>query len=507
MFRDYHFGLIVGLIAVLTNLFVVMGFSFLSPYTMGTQIRENIIALRMNSIKTAILLDIISFLLPSIVIMYYCTPIAKALQNNQFTDKLKVRLLNTPIFVSIASGVGWTFGVFSSLTLYIVSGNLDFDSYKNMFIRNVFMAVNAYLFCFVFIYYSLDYIIKKRYIPKVFQDNTLSTYSGVYKLSIPVRFFILFIATTVFPLALSHVVAVSSMLDTNNIQSLIVYHITIFFGLASSLYLVYLYSLSFKHPILELKSITDKVRNEDYLSVVKIQTVDEIGYLGESVNLMVKSLQEKDFIKDTFGRMVDPRIRDHLLKGNINLGGELVEATILFSDIRGFTSLSEKMKPEDVVRYLNEYFEKMSECIVSEGGVINKYMGDAIMALFGIPIHNKDHAKLAIQAGLKMRKERDKLSQWFVSNHLPELKTGIGIHTGVILAGNIGSSSRMEYTVIGDSVNVASRLESMCKETKKDFLISGTTYQKVKDYDFPLEFLDEKNIRGKEERIQIYYAV
>ena len=155
------------------------------------------------------------------------------------------------------------------------------------------------------------------------------------------------------------------------------------------------------------------------------------------------------------------------MKKDISLGGETREVTVLFCDIRSFTSMSEKMAAADVVSLLNKYFTALGECITKHHGIINKYIGDAIMAIFGAPVESKTHAQDAFLAALEMREALKKINEENASKYktenLPEIHFGIGIHTGNVFAGTIGASNRMEYTVIGDTVNTASRIESLCK--------------------------------------------
>ncbi|MCP5497920.1 MAG: adenylate/guanylate cyclase domain-containing protein [Leptospiraceae bacterium] len=265
-----------------------------------------------------------------------------------------------------------------------------------------------------------------------------------------------------------------------------------------------LLSKAYSIPIKEMQLITQNVSEGKLDLSIQVKSNDEIGFLGEKINEMTESLREKEFIKDTFGKVVDPIVRDHLLKGNVNLGGEIKVATILFSDIRSFTSLSENMNPGKVVELLNIYFDRMSHCITKEGGLVNKYIGDAILAIFGVPVALQNHAEAAMRAGLMMREERNLLNKELIQMGFPSLHTGIGIHTGEVLSGNIGSKSRMEYTVIGDSVNIASRLEGLCKETGKDLLISGQTESKLSK-GFTINFLNKVAIRGKLQEIDVFY--
>jgi adenylate cyclase len=210
---------------------------------------------------------------------------------------------------------------------------------------------------------------------------------------------------------------------------------------------------------------------------------------------------------DTFGKVVTPEIRNWLLQGNTNLGGETVCATILFCDIRGFTTLSEQINPKQVVSLLNKYFSRMEQCIVKHNGIINKYIGDAIMAIFGVPLANQNQAIDAYKCCLDMRKTLAELNKELKAENMPQLNFGIGLHTGNVLAGNIGSTSRMEYTVIGDTVNVASRIESLCKEYNCDLLVSETTVESIVTCggSLPqLESMGETPIRGRKTTISIY---
>ncbi|MBA7536364.1 Adenylate cyclase 1 [subsurface metagenome] len=165
--------------------------------------------------------------------------------------------------------------------------------------------------------------------------------------------------------------------------------------------------------------------------------------------------------------------------------------------------MSEKNSPQIVVHLLNQFFEQMSNCIEKEGGLVNKYIGDAILAVFGAPIELKNHADAAIRAAFAMLEERDRLNKRLESQGYPVIRSGIGIHSGEVLAGNIGSQKRMEYTVIGDVVNVAARVEKLCKHTRRDLLITEATIKKlIENYD--LKALSKASVRGKSESIVLY---
>ncbi|HOD42828.1 MAG TPA: adenylate/guanylate cyclase domain-containing protein, partial [Candidatus Wallbacteria bacterium] len=236
---------------------------------------------------------------------------------------------------------------------------------------------------------------------------------------------------------------------------------------------------------------------------------DEIGTLKHNFNVMVESLAERERLRETFGKFVSIEIAKHLMASNkIDLGGEDIEATILFSDIRNFTAMSEKMSAREVVDFLNEYFSFITEPIMQNRGVINKFIGDAVMALYIPHLGSADHVSDAVKSAVGMR---EKLRQFNEMKKRPvDVNFGIGIHTGVLVAGNIGTSARLEYTVIGDTVNVASRIESENKTFKSDILISEETYLKLdgelkKAHSF--EKCEPVSVKGKQKPLILYKIV
>ena len=224
-----------------------------------------------------------------------------------------------------------------------------------------------------------------------------------------------------------------------------------------------------------------RVEQLDYVHVEPVHTGDELEDLASGFNTMVDGLKERDNLRTTFGKYMTSSVMDHLLSGKVSLGGESLTVTILFTDIRSFTSISEKMDPQQLVGLLNEYFTEMVGIVMQENGVVDKYIGDAIMAVFGAPVPRPDDAVNAVRAAVQMRRALQKLNHVLVARGLNALRTGIGIHTGSVVAGNIGSEQRMEYTVIGDAVNLASRLETNTKELGVNVLISEDTYALTKD--------------------------
>ncbi len=235
-----------------------------------------------------------------------------------------------------------------------------------------------------------------------------------------------------------------------------------------------------------------------------IQNLDTMGALTGHFNNMVEGLREREKIRQVFGRYVATQVADEILSGRIELGGEQRTATVLFTDIRGFTSISEKMEPTEVVAFLNTYFEHMVHCVIENGGVLDKFIGDAIMALFGVPVGKtiEEDAQAAACCAIAMRSALRKLNAEREALGEPPIEMGIGIHTGTLVVGNIGTKERTEYTVVGDAVNLASRLETMTKTLGQPVLISESTAELLSDMD--LTELGAYEIRGRVEPVRLF---
>ncbi len=261
-------------------------------------------------------------------------------------------------------------------------------------------------------------------------------------------------------------------------------------------------------PVRALAFAARRIGKGELETSVDIKTGDELEELGGAFNEMVKGLKEREFIKTTFERYVSKTVASELIKNPemVRLGGTKKELTVMFSDIGGFTTLSETLSPEEVVKHLNEYFEGMSSSILEFDGTINQFQGDAIVAFWGAPVPQENHAMFACLAALRCREFLKNLQHKWVSQGLPERTFRFGINTGEMVVGNIGSSSRFEYTVIGDEVNLASRLEGANKIYGTQILISDTTYELAKDEIIGRE-IDIIRVVGKTEPVRIYELV
>jgi len=242
------------------------------------------------------------------------------------------------------------------------------------------------------------------------------------------------------------------------------------------------------------------------LSLNSISDVEDENKVCGALVVM-EDISDKKRLKSTMYRYMTQELAEELLKlDDAKLGGDRKEVTILFSDIRGYTTLTENMEAEEVVRMLNEYFESMVEAVFKHKGTLDKYIGDAIMAVFGSPLPLAEHAVMAVQTALEMRDRLIELNKLRQSTNLCAIKIGIGINSDTVISGNIGSSKRMEFTAIGDGVNLGSRLESVSKQYGCDIIISDNTYKICQNSVWARE-LDYIRVKGRNEPVAIYELI
>jgi adenylate cyclase len=256
-------------------------------------------------------------------------------------------------------------------------------------------------------------------------------------------------------------------------------------------------------PIRELEGSMSRVEAGDLDATTPVSSDDELGRLAASFNRMVDGLRREAFIRDLFGQYVTPELANVAISQRGRLDGQLVTSTILFSDIRDFTGVSEALPASNLIDMLNRYFDKMSALIVDHGGLVNKFGGDSILAIFGSPLNpNPDHAARAVRTALSMTKELAKFNREQASAWLPEIMIGVGIATGDVVAGNVGSARKLEYTIIGDAVNVASRLQAMTKDVGYPILANAETARAASH---AARFVDvgDANVRGRVRKTRV----
>jgi adenylate cyclase len=255
-------------------------------------------------------------------------------------------------------------------------------------------------------------------------------------------------------------------------------------------------------PIVRLMEATRTVAGGDFSVELPVTTRDELGTLTAAFNDMARSLREKEMIKRAFSRYVAREVVDEILKDpeQLNVTGERREVTVLFCDIRGFTATAEALSPEAVVELLNAFYDLMIETTFKHDGTLDKFLGDGVMAVFGAPLYRPDHALMAARTALAMQAAIRELSARRVAAGQSPLAVGIGLNAGEVIAGTIGSDARMEYTVVGDSVNLAARLESCAGPGQ--ILVSAETYARL-DGAVRGRPLGRFNVKGRDEAVAV----
>ncbi|MDQ7057864.1 MAG: adenylate/guanylate cyclase domain-containing protein [Ghiorsea sp.] len=232
-------------------------------------------------------------------------------------------------------------------------------------------------------------------------------------------------------------------------------------------------------PIKQLTDCAERVQKGDFEGRVSVDRADEVGVLSQAFNHMLEGLEERDRVSSLLGKVVSPEIASELLEKGVELGGEEKEVTVLFSDIRDFTTLCEGQSATAVLSLLNAYLTEMSMIVEQHEGVVDKYIGDALMALFGAPIASDKSTTQAVRAGLAMLDGLKRVNQLFLQQGVSQVDIGIGINTDTVVVGNMGSKNRLNYTVIGDGVNLSSRLEGLTKFYGVKILVNETTRKRT----------------------------
>ena len=264
-----------------------------------------------------------------------------------------------------------------------------------------------------------------------------------------------------------------------------------------SLELTILLSRSVLGPLADLKRATDAIAEGDFEVAVPVTTADEIGELAASFNQMVDGLRERERIRQAFGTYLDQDVAEHILSDGFSERGELVEVSILFCDVKDFTSFAESAEAKEVVACLNALFEVVVPVISSEGGHVDKFEGDGLMAVFGAPELVPDHADRALRAAFEI----DRLVNY--EGEGGRFRVGLGLNTGKVVAGSIGGGGRLNFSVIGDAVNVAARVEAETRETGDNLLLTEATYERLHG-DYELVSRGERELKGIERPVRLF---
>ncbi|MFH1488156.1 MAG: adenylate/guanylate cyclase domain-containing protein [Pseudomonadota bacterium] len=457
----------------------------------------------------------LSFGLPIILTVIYETPVRQFL-NLAYREKtisaaldLKARrrLLNEPFFLIALDFCIWMIAAaFYPCIFYI------FDAGREIIYRTFVINLFTGLITVTVAFFVFEHVLQKRVIPFLFPKGGLYTTPRTLHIRIRTRLIALLFACNIIPFIAIvntawsiHHSSINSEQSINQLYSAILISALIFIGVG--IWVTILVSGNLTNPLHEIVEVLRSVQKGQYGSRVRVTSNDEIGYTGDVINEMNEGLEERELIKDVFGKYVAKEVRDEVLSGRIPLDGEKKEVTILFSDLRDFTPMTETHDPKLIIRIMNAYFKQMAEAIQLNGGLVLQFIGDEIYAVFGAPIFQPDHPANAFRAGLEMRSRLIDLNKEFEKKAWPNLRHGIGIHTGEALAANIGSPDRLSYLLVGDSVNLASRLQSLTKEVGAEMILSAKTYSRLSDTERSAAQMTQMPailLKGKKDPIDVY---
>ena len=448
----------------------------------------------------------------------WVAPINRATQGHPLSEReaalVRRRALLFPYVLAGVSFAGWVVaGLVWGFGMPLMMGR---DVSLSDGVRIVFgITVLAGSVTTAFVFFVSERIWRTRLL-LLFPEGDLSAVPRVPRLAVRVRLLAIFLLTAVVPLAVLGIVAYARGLDlldadpatargiVSGLRTTVLFFVAV--GVVVAVGLALFAANSVATPLKDVETAMAQVERGDLDGHCPVVSTDEIGAVAEGFNRMLHGLREREMVKETFGKYVTPEIRDEILAGRISGEGELKEVTVLFADIRDFTPWVEATAPRDVVRDLNEYFTEMAEAIRAQRGLVLQFIGDEIEAVFGAPIASRDHAAMAVRAALDMRA---RLRAWNARREAAgklALRHGIGIHTGTVLAGNIGGAERLSYALVGDPVNLASRIQGLTKDFKVDILISEATRKSI-DPAVPVEELPAVRVKGRAEEVNVYKVV
>ena len=448
----------------------------------------------------------IAVILTVLATLWYEHPIRRCLKTYyrggtppaELLERARRRVLNEPLVLTLLEALIWGG---SSLAFYVMGSEGGFG-----------VGVACGLITVILAFFWMEHMNQHHLIPVFFADHPPSQVKGAVKIRLWGRFIALIFSVCVVPLIFIQVTIqwYQYFLSLPEADP-----VTLFYRLADAitteslfflftgLGLAWFMVLNFKRLLNDIIRVLEAVKKGNYGERAMVLTTDEVGYAGERLNAMTQGLAEREIIKDRFGKYVDRRIRDEILSGKIPLDGELKQATILFADLRNFTPLVAVSDPKELIHVINAYFNEMAQAIEAHGGLILQFIGDEVEAVFGAPAPLENHETAAVKAALEMRARLAALNQRFEAQDIAPLEHGIGIHTGQVLAATIGAADRAAYSLLGDTVNLASRIQGLNKEFKTDILVSRRVADALVQT-FPLRAMPEVRVKGKTDPVQVY---
>ncbi len=381
------------------------------------------------------------------------------------------KVINLPWWILIVAGISWSIciPVFPA-ALAMVPGELSPAVIWNL----VTSFVTASLIAITHSFFAVELVSQRALYPVFFRNTSPSSVPGAVPLNITARGILWALSAVVSPIvSLVLLLIVPDALHRSPAFGVAVGLVGIAFGLTTAWMLSKLVAV----PVRQLRDASMRVAEGDLDVRVNLQRADDFGPLIEGFNSMVEGLQERERLQETFGRHVGREAARQILQQGDGLVGSEQEITVMFVDVRDFTAHSSTHSPQEVVAALNIFFRSAVETVENHGGMVNKFLGDGLMALFGIGMQQTNHAYQAVSAAQQMFCCLGEVTRELEQAGWPGLQIGVGINTGPAIVGSIGSPKRLEYTAIGDTVNVASRVESLTKVLGHSLLITEKTRQ------------------------------
>ncbi len=448
-----------------------------------------IIASRLGIFFSLAALSCVPFL---VILKKFLSPVAACLKQanlqesigQELEKKARQRLVNLPFFMVPVFIFLWTFIPLSVFLAAVLTDRMDFGTALVFTIRSAMVGcISAAI-----VFFGMEAQARKQLIPFFFPNGELSSTDGTRQLSISRRVRAFFRVGSLIPLAnIVMTLFILYLQVENNTVSAKTYGLgVLIFSLV--VFVVFflsagfgnrLFARSISDPLERILTAVEQAKKGNYAARVKVVSNDEIGILGDATNRMIQGLEEKERLNDMFGRYVTPQIRDEILSGNIPLDGEYKEVTVLFADLRDYTPMAESRDPKQVVQILNAYFKEMEAAVTAHNGLILQFLGDEIYAVFGAPVACRNHPEQAFLTALDMNRRLADVNRRFEARQWPPLTHGIGIHTGRAVAACIGSPDRLSYLLVGDTINLASRLQSLTRELDAGIIISADTIARL----------------------------
>ena len=429
----------------------------------------------------------------------------------ELLEKGRRRLINLPFHLALALIVLW--GIAPDVAAWTVNlmGYFDLKTGFSISGRASLVALVSASLCF----FIMELYSRKRLIPLFFPSGRLFLLEKTVKFSIARRIYLSYTIGTLIPLLVLVITlellrwdldtaAVNAKDFANDFRIFVLVLVGIF--IPGAFILNRLVARTIKEPLDDMLKLVDRVRHGDYRARVKVVTNDELGILGDASNAMIGGLAERQKLREEFGRYISPQIRDEILSGRIPLNGEHREATLLFSDLRNFTSFVDANRPDLVISGMRAYFTAMHHAIRGCDGLVLQFVGDEIEAVFGVPVPFPDHPDKAVEAALRMRRNLERLNAERSRKGLPVFSHGVGIHTGTVLAGNSGSEDQLTYSLIGSTVNVASRIQDLTKEFQCDILVSKETVDRLRG-SFSFKEMPPRKVKGYSKEVRVFSLI